>query len=374
MKLGVYDKTKIIARGYLSNDDYNVLALLYQPIIGMRAYGIFLTLHAFLQRTDWQREMTHKEIIDAFGISLTIFEVERKKIEAIGLLIVYENNSEYIYELKKPCSASSFLKDGILGMYLRSTVGEKQYKTLVKSFKLPNVINKDYKNTTSSFDDVFKQLDVKMIKDNNQYQDDKKTSIRIANSSFNFDIFLSGISPNFIDKGNISEKFIEKIKNTAYKYNLNEEDMNSIYFKSLVKDVFSYEKIDIEAGKLLNRKSVVKKPNKISLEYTVETILKKYVGHLTPGRLEFIHKLKKDSNMNDEVFNAFLVYVIKKTDNKFPAYSYFEKVMKTWKEYDFSTLDEVIAYSRKKEMKKEKVFEKDDWFAKYLAKVEEDSK
>ena len=147
---------KILIGESLSIDDLNVLSLLYMPIIGSRAYTLYMTMYSALNRSSNTRVVKQSDITDLFGITLNTLNIERKRLEAIGLLNTYTNDSEFVYLLKASLSARSFFKDGVLAIYLKNRVGDALFEKLVNIFRLESFDKKGYKNVTELFDNVYK--------------------------------------------------------------------------------------------------------------------------------------------------------------------------------------------------------------------------
>jgi len=64
----------------------------------------------------------------------------RYKLEALGLLVVFQSDNEYIYSLKSPMTAKEFLNDTIFGSYLQDQIGEIQMNNLISEFRLYQLI------------------------------------------------------------------------------------------------------------------------------------------------------------------------------------------------------------------------------------------
>ena len=93
---------RILIGESLSIDDLNVLSLLYMPIIGSRAYTLYMTMYSALNRSSNTRVVLVSDIVDLFGIKIATFELERKRLEAIGLMATYFKDNEYVFLLKAP--------------------------------------------------------------------------------------------------------------------------------------------------------------------------------------------------------------------------------------------------------------------------------
>jgi len=78
----------VSGEGLCSEIDYQVLTLLYQPIIGQSAFTLYMTLMNLMNRQDFiSDEYLHSDLESLMGMKVSEIEQERFKLEAIGLLI-----------------------------------------------------------------------------------------------------------------------------------------------------------------------------------------------------------------------------------------------------------------------------------------------
>ena len=90
MELLPIDRYKVSAKGLLHNYDRKVLTMLYQPLIGSRAFSLYMTLWGELEQDRvFGKENTHHSLMVTMQMQLPEIYEERVKLEAIGLLKVY---------------------------------------------------------------------------------------------------------------------------------------------------------------------------------------------------------------------------------------------------------------------------------------------
>ena len=117
------DQITIYSSANLSQDDINVVSLLYAPLIKNNAYRFYMTLVSVLNRNVLHSQtLLHKDLLDILGMNANEFYQARIRLEAIGLLNTYQNGEEYVLFVKAPQTSKQFLSDGVLGMYLYSEV------------------------------------------------------------------------------------------------------------------------------------------------------------------------------------------------------------------------------------------------------------
>lgn len=358
MKISGYDKVKIMKSESLSYDDYSVLSLLYLPLIGSKAYSIYTTLYAYIDRSNFENIILHKELVDILGLSLTVFESERKKLEAIGLLNVYLKNDtidEYTYLLKSPLSAKQFIKDGLLGSYLYSTVGEELFKKIIEKLSVSKFDKEGYQNITSPFDKVFKNSVTDEVIPDLYFLDKKEGNVKVTNNSFDFDFFVQGLSINFIDKNNISKKFEDEILKLSYSFNFNEQQMQEVYYKSLVNGKLEFDNLSKEAYKkyeLEGKKNSIKTKDAglDILEYLEKSspidILEGLLGsgNVSIAQTNLVSKLYDELGLDPIIVGVLIIYVWKKTNMTIPSYNYFLEVSKTWKSKNINTAEKAVEF------------------------------
>src|SRR5690606_12765502 len=119
----------------LANQDFKVLALLYQPLLGVDAHSLFITFYQLNNKTRLST-YTHQQLFDLLDLKQADFLKMRNKLEALNLLEVFQKADEYIYILKTPLTAKQFLLDTVFGSYLQSEIGEKHVELLASLFQI----------------------------------------------------------------------------------------------------------------------------------------------------------------------------------------------------------------------------------------------
>ena len=344
---------KILIGESLSIDDLNVLSLLYMPIIGSRAYTLYMTMYSALNRSSNTRVVKQSDIIDLFGMNLNSLNVERKRLEAIGLLNTYFNDEEYVYLLKAPLSARSFFKDGVLAIYLKNRVGEVVFEKLVNIFRLESFDKTGYKNVTEIFDNVFKDKIDEDIDNIDGYFPDKNinSSIKTGDFKFDYEYFIESLNLTLAQKKNLSAELQMNVEKTAYAYNFNEEDMRVIYHRSFDQTGnFSIVKFQREA-KLLKKIKDQEKINKTELNgidklrvVDPKELLETLIPDASIKQQDIIEKVTAESPFDLGVTNVLIMHVLNKNNKVCPEYGYFKKTFDTFKSKNITTFDEAIKF------------------------------
>jgi replication initiation and membrane attachment protein len=347
---------RILIGESLSIDDMNVLSLLYMPIIGERAYTLYMTMYSALNRSSNARKVLLSDITDLFGMTIKDFTKERKKLEAIGLMNTYFKDDEYVLLLKAPLSARRFFNDCSLGSYLSDAVGETLYLKLVNIFRIESFDKEGFKNVTEIFDNVFKSEHDGEIKVFDGYFIDKNmnSSIKKGNYDFDYEAFLAQLNLSIAEKNNLTAEFQTIIEQTAYTYNLKEEDMQYAYFRSIDQDgKFSITKLTKEARNISKKKEASINDKKLSaiekLKITepkelLRQSMKKIGLKPTHEEYEVIEKVVDCSPYDISITNVIIAHALSNYGYKCPDYGYFYKAIETFLQFKIKTFDEAIKF------------------------------
>lgn len=388
------DQITIYSSANLSQDDINVVSLLYAPLIKNNAYRFYMTLVSVLNRNVLHSQtLLHKDLLDILGMNANEFYQARIRLEAIGLLNTYQNGEEYVLFVKAPQTSKQFLSDGVLGMYLYSEVGHETFKKLQKMFSIPKADKSNYNELTASFDDVFTS-EVEVEIKNNDYLVDHKINkgIIINNYNFDFNLFKNGISETFLENHRITQKFKTFITNIAYAYGFNEEQMQEVYNQSLNNSGhFDYTLCSRKARELykslhqelLPKIAIQPKVEMSEAEALFDSLPAKNIIETATGmKVALATDIDKIQNLYQEysqlprsVINVSVVYSIKKCEGEVPAYSYFDTVLKDWINKGISTFESAkeLAFREKNQVSKRKNKKSNDpeWLKDYVKNIED---
>mgnify|MGYP002640338697 CR=1 FL=1 len=355
------DKFKLITYQNIDLDERNVITLLYQPLIGCKAFALYNTLWAMIDRSRLKSpEYMHTKLFDLLSVTPEEFTKARKTLEAIGLLSVYQGEDLYLYEVKAPVTAAEFIKDGALGAYLYKKIGKAEFDDISSLFRISNVEKNGFKNITTHFDEVFDSLP-NAIESQDNYVSRSKSKITI-NHDFDFDIFIEGLSKNYVDRRKITSKIKEKIINLSYIYSLDEITMQKVFMDSVDED----RNVDTsELSKsakywhsvLATSKAIPSETDYEEIMITptnVKQMCKKYppidliaiaTGH-KPSKTESntIEQVLENMEYPKEILNFLLLYCMQQSNNnnKVPHFNFIETVYVSWKRENVKTFEDAI--------------------------------
>ena len=364
-------KLKVYQYQRLSLDDMNVLSLLYAPLIGSDALQLYLSLSSLISRNNLSSiEFVHQDLYDILHMSEKVFMNARLKLEGIGLMETYsDSNEDLSYVLFIPQTANSFIKDGVLGIYLNALIGPENLNNILSYFNCERIENMGYENITKTFDEDFETVNVNKdkLKDFNLTDNVRAKTINQSSDSFDFDYFMRQINPDFITIS--QEEFKKLIINSATTYSLKMNDLIMIYNQSLGKDYkFNLttfkRKIRMYYAEANQDKVPYLKPTNetVSDSNNSETIKAFYT--LSSEELLNRFAIKTSQNMAKvaEIYNAIpynrtivnmMIWSVIEKMGKFPAVAYFEAMYQTMVDLNINDEDEAYRYLFLKNEKKE---------------------
>ena len=388
------DRYIVRSTGLIHDYDRKILTLLYQPLIGSKAYSLYMMLWGELEHDRlWGEESTHHTIMAIMQSNLKDVYNERLKLEGIGLLKTYVNQDEdsrlYIYELQPPLNSSQFFTDGVLNVFLYNRLGKNNYKKL-KNFFSDSAIDMDhFTPMTKSFSDVFRSIHPsEMITSMNgemgqnlESEHGKEfvsrtegSSITLSDDVFDFDLFFSGLSEVIIPKRSITQKVKEAIKKLAFLYAIDTIQMKNIVMSALdhnesidievlrksARDWYQFENGDSlpnlsdKIQPLHYRKTEQKQPKtrEEQLIVQLETISpKKLLIDLSGGAapssadLHIIEDVMFHQKLLPGVVNVLIYYVMLRTDMKLSK-AYVEKIASHWARKNIHTVEDAMKLAK----------------------------
>ena len=378
----------VVNKTTLSDNDRNLLILLYQPIVGSQAISLYYTLWAYLDKMELiSNEWTHHHILRDMMISNSEFLDAKVKLEAIGLIKTYfksGNVNNYVYELYSPISAHEFINNPLLNMAIANAVGKLEYERIINYFRIPKVNLKEYEDITSKFSDVFAFSNISMA-DNLMY-DIKKSNYRKLEilSKIDLNTILSLISDEMLNKRSITKDTKDFLYKISYIYNYDNDDMvelirNSISEKHTIdkrvlqENAQKYYRYD-NMGKLPSiiyknqpeylRKENLDTSNRSRMIHLFETTSpydfinsKCKTGNPTSSDLAIISYLLIDLNLKPGVVNVLIDYVLKINNNKLTK-NFVEAIASQWSKSGIETVEDAMALAESEYKKKKTIVPK----------------
>lgn len=380
------DRYRVHSSDLLHEYDRKVLTLLYQPLIGSKAYSLYMTLWSELEQDRlWGEENTHHSLMAILQSNLKGIYQERLKLEGIGLLKTYvkveDDSKSFAYELQAPLSPGQFFTDGVLNIYLYNRLGKNKFMKLKRFFSDEELDLKAYKPITKTFNEVFvsvkathmvstmndeTRFSLELEQGNQFVERNEDSNVTIDESVFDFDLFFAGISEVMIPKKSVTLKVKEAIKKLSFLYGINPIEMQGIVMSALdptetidieklrivARDWYQFEngnelpKLSDRIQPISNRTMTIEAPKTKEGELikqlelvSPKQLLTEISGGAAPSTadLKIVEDVMFRQKLLPGVVNVLIHYVMLRTDMKLTK-SYVEKLASHWARKEITTV------------------------------------
>ncbi|MET0786718.1 MAG: DnaD domain protein [Paenisporosarcina sp.] len=366
----------------LTDQDRQLVTLLYKPIIGIEAMSMYFTLWT---ESEYQSSepVNHYFLMDVLGMPLRKIFDARVSLEAIGLLKTWKQDKSdqrlFIYEVLAPLTAQAFFSEPILATSLYSVIHEKAYIKVRDRFMKKQQTHQDFENISRELKDVFKS--------NHDYNKlshifDHSTTVEVNRPSklpfysldFDFDLLKSGLSEVMIPSHVLTLPVKELIAKVAFLYSFNPIDMqkvimlaideqNRITEERLKKSAADFYKLTVSSKppKLVKQvEQPIEQNNQIAksskdeslIKYLEETPPLEVLRDISKGRepmpieVELANELVMKYELPPAVVNVLLQFVLIRAKMKLNK-NYVHKIAAHWQRENVQTAREAIDISRK---------------------------
>ena len=230
---------------HLDHDSYQVLLQLYQPLLGIEATTLYLTLFSELnQYVLTKKPSLISRLCKVTQLSLTSLTQAFSKLEAVGLISTYakENDHRYVFDLKMPLSAHDFIHHQILNTLLKQRLHDEYEKTIM-AFQTFHVNLDDYQDVSASFGDVFDiHLNQEKVLVTKNYQLKQYNSIE---KEYDLTLFYQELESFQLSKKMFQENDIALIQQLGLLYKINALDMLEMVKKAMVHQRLDHKKLTL---------------------------------------------------------------------------------------------------------------------------------
>ena len=394
------DTFTVINRTILSDYNYRILSMLYQPIIGSSATSMYVTLWTYLDNKElMSNELTHHNLMQNMQISLDKIIEARESLEAIGLIKTYmkkiDDTNNYVYELYSPLSAYDFFKDSIMSTLLRDAVGTNEFKRIKECYKIPVIDLKGYTNITASFNQVFKTVNIMDLGDIENIKKENKMGIAYE-PTIDLNTILSLIPSQMLTTKSLTNEMRDLIYKLALVYNYDNDQMKDIIINSIdeshkinetklknaAKKLYKFEtnngKMQLiyknQPDYLKTKLDGMSMKNKAIYYFETESpydfLASKSGVELSKEETNILYMLLVEIGLTPGVTNVLLDYVLKTSENKLVK-SYIESKALEWKrrgiEKVVDAMDAAKEEKKKKTVGTKKVSKEPTWMNKNIS-------
>lgn len=367
----------------LANQDFKVLALLYQPLLGVASHSLFVTFYQLNDKIN-QKLYTHQQLFDLLNLKQTEFLKMRNKLEALNLLEVYQENDAYIYVMKTPLSAKQFLLDTVFGSYLQSEIGEKNVDMLANLFKIATPKLEGYTNITKPFDSMYEFKSLNLLKLDYEFQGRKQNSGSHIGNHFNFNAFVEALPERLKNSQLLNQKLQQQISKIAFVYQFDVKDMVEVYIHaSQSRQNINFQALNHKAKLHYESKNQTLEIKEKDIPKTdliknipPQVIIQKYSKTDTQGiALSTATLLIERNHVDPGIINVILMLVLKQKDGVLPGLKYMETVLHDWLNRGIQTTEDALNHSTQLEnkwvnKKKAKKVSEPDWMDDYVKELE----
>lgn len=346
---------------------YKTLLQLYQPLLGMEATALYLTLNSELdQMTLTKSPALISRLCKICSFSLNSLQDAFNKLEAVGLVCSYvkqKNDNRYLFDLQMPLSPQEFMNHRILNSLLKERLKDEYEKT-VATFQVYNVNLNDYQEITSSFTDVFEiHLHDKNVLQNKKYKQKIHQSIE---NNYDLTLFYQGLENLQLSKKMFTADDEKVIQQLGILYHVNALDMQDLVKQSMVDQHLNSRLLAQNCRNYYDLKTPEKftevfhkqspllqseKQGDSSLQqhiYYLENIspydlLKDKMGGKEPLKrdLQVIESVLSTLQLEPGVVNVLIETTLQKCDQSLPK-NFIEALGSQWKRKKIKTVQEAI--------------------------------
>lgn len=362
-KIVVYKKTQLTA------EQLKVLTYLYMPIVGKKAYSIYLS---FVQLVNFSvgksLDYDHNFFINLLNISPKELTEVRRRLEAIGLIDSFESQVNLVLVLNNPLTANVFLANPNLHVLLQKNIpNQETYERIKLLFRTNSFISANYTNITeTNLIKTFGAFDPKKIAVAASCGIDK-TRVPEFISEFDFAKFVEFLSKakvTFLGTELEDETYKSKLISLALNFELKEEELAKIFIANIkAKKVPTINALKVaistycfsEKTREENASEISNWLNSIDVKSLIEAIKQKTKITKIDARdltqiIDFIEKHKE--NVNIGVLNMLILHSCKYQQKEYAGYlpttTYLEKALNVWVvDYKIKTTDDAVALSKK---------------------------
>lgn len=385
----VNSKFKLNMITTLSSVDFKVLTFLYQPLIGMKGLSLYNTLYMLSDNNVYEK---HQMLFDLLNITQTEFIEIRNKLEAIGLMDVYEKDLDrFIYVLKPPYSAKRFLTDTFLGTYLESEIGSSNLDNLIKIFEVKKEDTTSYNNITKFFDDIYEVRSKKLLSINKELET-RNGSRSLIRNSINYDLFVESLPRALKQPILLNDNFKEKVLQLAFVYQFTIEDLVKIFVESSKgKKTISIDELNLQAkiyfeanDNSLRVEEKVSDDVEILSKQSYRTIINMFGSKdlmVKANALSTINEFITQNDIDQGVLNILLIFILKNKEGVLPHVNYLNKIWSDWYKHGVRTASDAVRHrefvenqwqnKQTKNYNKPKKVNKPDWLDEYLDELGE---
>ena len=367
----------------LSINAIKVLSLLYLPLIGSKAFSLYLSIYSLYYQSK-NKAYSKMFFLEHLKLTNEEFQKSRHILESFDLLNTFISEKDhYLIKVKKPLTPKQFLSDTIFGSFFEAEMGEKFTSKIVSTFEVNSPEFLESNNISKSFSDLykFKQMQNPSF-DLNLYENGNSKRKNFV-EQFPFEEWFESIPKRFQKPILMRKSMRDLIENLVLVYNFSSEDMTNI-IQMLKPNQVTKVSLNLKARFYFQEKmmklDVVEKSTDVNNtldKVSPLTILKKYSKNDDYSQsLEDVVNLMDRNNVNLGIINTLILFVLKRKNGIMPHINYLEKILNDWlskgvrNTNDATKLVSKIEKNFSNKSQKTRKNIQPDWFEDYLKELE----
>lgn len=227
----------MIKTQHVSEVDYVVLNMLYQPIVGIHAIGLLNLLLIEEKISDEKKLKPHSVLLNQLDMGLPHLFEARQRLEAVGLLKTFvkvlDDDNHFVYEIQPIMSPSKFLHDDILSLLLIDKLGFEKVEELSRFFHYERKDMEDYTEVTKSFIEIFRFDSNRLVAKEKELNEIKKVvtlpnksnPVEVVTQTFDWTFFMSLVESLHIDESQLKNDLKRTVELFHQLYGINELEM-----------------------------------------------------------------------------------------------------------------------------------------------------
>lgn len=362
-KITVYKKAQLTA------EQIKVLTYLYLPILGKKAYSLYLSFAQLVNFSVGKSlDFDNNFFVNLLNISPQKLAETRQRLEAIGLIDTFENQDNLVLILNNPLTANSFFGNPNLHVLLqKNTPSTETYNSIKQIFHTNSFISKNYTNITeTNLVKTFGAFDPKKIAVAESYGIDK-TRVPEFISEFDFAEFTGFLAKSKVAFSGTeleNESYKSRLISLALNFSLKEKELAEIFIAN-IKDKKAPKidalKVAISTYRFSQKTTedsaseITKWLSAIDVKSLVEAIKQQTKVTKIDAKdfvqlIDFIEKHKENVNLG--VLNMLILhsckYQQKEYADRLPANTFLEKALNIWIiDYKVKTTKDAVLLSQK---------------------------
>lgn len=366
------DRYRVSALSPLGALAHSVLSQLYQPLIGAKAFGLYLFLFSEMDVLKLLSVESNLSRISSYTeLSLAQIQTSLNRLEGIGLLKTYvqydETFTKYIYQLILPLDPHLFFNNELLNVLLYRTIGSLEYEKTRYLFNTPSIDFSQYDEVTKAFGDVYYIEDTSsegslVLQSRNGLKKEKSMSPII---DYSLELFYKELQQLQVRRKIISPMVETKVKQLGLAYHISGQQMAQLLSDAVENGQVNMEKFskkardyhDLETNHEFKR-IYHQQPLQYSAQPSADNHKTKHIKQLetwSPYKLierkqggkpirrdlAIVEKLMVDLNLEPGVVNVLLELSWSQNDERLSR-NFVESIGATWKRKGITTVVEAM--------------------------------